>query len=101
MTANRALGAWRILFADKLSRPSSAAEDNTGPASAPSPARTGRRDLSRQPMLKFSLLVQSSRRRDCRVNVALWNTFTLFELGHQAVDLLNLAIQIGLRMWIL
>jgi len=46
-------------------------------------------------------LVQSRRRRDCRINVALWNIFTLLQLGHQAVDLLNLAIQIGLRMRIL
>ena len=46
-------------------------------------------------------LVQPGRRRDGRVNVALRNIFTLLELGHQAVDLLDLPIQIGLRMRIL
>jgi hypothetical protein len=49
----------------------------------------------------FLSLVQSRRGRDCRIDVALWNIFTLLQLGHHAVDLLNLAIQIGLRMWIL
>ena len=45
--------------------------------------------------------MQSRRGRYCRVDIALWNLFAFFKFGHHAIDLLDLAVQIRLRMRVL
>jgi len=45
--------------------------------------------------------MQSRRRRYRRINIALRNIFTLFEFGRQGIDLLDLAVQVSLRMRVL
>ena len=72
-----------------------------GPASAPSPARGLTRAAAAEGLFLSRESVDSGRRCYCRIDVALRNIFTLFELGRQAVDLSDLAVQISLRMRVL